>query len=68
MIEKHCDLSNDQPDPLKENPHLEAIPDQFLPGQHNVGSKSSITLVHELVVNFKATIKTDNKKPHKLSK
>jgi hypothetical protein len=38
LIEKHCDFSNDKPDPLKKNPRHEVIPDQFLPGQQNVGS------------------------------
>jgi hypothetical protein len=57
LIEKHCDFSNDQPDPLKKNPRHEVIPDQFLPGQQKVNPELNDTTVHDLFVDPNANTK-----------
>jgi hypothetical protein len=68
LLEKHFDFSSDKPDPLKKNPRHEALPDQFLRGQQNVGSESNETTEHELVVGLKSTVKSNSKDPCKQSK
>jgi hypothetical protein len=65
LIGKPFDGSSNRPGFLKENPRDEALPDQFLHGQQDVGSESNETPMHELVVGLKATVKTDSEKPHK---
>jgi hypothetical protein len=65
---KQFDFSNNEPEPLKENPRDEVVPNQFLNGKQNVGSELKETFVHELIVGSQATVKTDNTKPHKRSR
>jgi hypothetical protein len=53
---------------LKKIPRHEAVPDQFLPEQHNVGSESIGIPMHEFIVGPNPTVKSDGEDPYKQSK
>jgi hypothetical protein len=64
LIQKHHVSSIHKPYPLKENPHHEAIPDQFLPGQQDISSEFMETSVHESIVFPNPTVKSNSKDSH----